>query len=293
MSEPADRSPPPALFDRQLVARRLAARARPDADFVTALVLDDLAERLAAVQRRFERAVIVGPNASLLPAGGRTGKGPFDFVRIGSLIEGPGIVATDPERPRLATEQCDLIVSVLDMQIVDDLPGYLIDVRRHLRPDGLFLGAAPGGNSLTELRRAWLAAEAEMTGGAVPRVVPMLDVRDAGMLLQRAGFALPVTDIETHLVRYETPLAVMAELKALGASNPLRERSNRPVTRRLLQSAATHYADIASEPGGRVRATLEIVWMAGWAPDKPRPRRARPGPARSGLADARADRPGD
>lgn len=286
MSQPVSPTGPPALFDRQLVARRLAARAVRQADFVTALVLDDLTERLASVQRRLEAAVIVGPIASVLPAGGETGKGAFDFQRLGTLVEEPGMAATDPERPALLRDDHDLIVSVLDMQIVDDLPGYLIEMRRHLRPDGLFLGAAPGGNSLTELRRAWLAAEAEMTGGAVPRVAPMLDVRDAGMLLQRAGFALPVTDIETHVVSYEDPLAVMAELRALGAANPLRDRSPRPVTRGLLQLAAAHYAAIATEPDGRVRATLEIVWMAGWAPDASTPRRSRPEPEETQVAEA-------
>lgn len=285
MPAPADPARPPALFDRKLVARRLAARAGPDADYVTSLVLDDLEERLAAVQRRFQTAVIVGPNAGALPSTGRTGKGAFDFVRVGSLIAAPGTAAADPEHPSPGHDECDLIVSVLDLQIVDDVPGYLIAMRRHLKPDGLFLAAALGGSSLTELRRTWLAAEAEMTGGAVSRVIPMLDVRDAGMLLQRAGFALPVTDIETHIVRYDDPLAVMRELRALGASNPLLEKPRRPVTKSLLQRALAHYAAIASEPDGRVRATLEIVWMAGWAPDKPKPRRSRPGLAGRRVAD--------
>jgi SAM-dependent methyltransferase len=293
MNEPADRASPPALFDRRRVARRLAARAAGAADFVTRLVLDDLAERLAAVQRRFERAAIIGPNAALLPAGGETAKGAFDFRRVGTLIEASGVLAAGPERPALDFGNCDLIVSVLDMQIVDDLPLYLLELRRHLRPDGLFLGAALGGNSLTELRRAWLAAEARVTGGAVPRVIPMLDVRDAGMLLQRAGFALPVTDVETHLVRYDTPFDLMQELRALGAANPLRDRPRRPVTRGLLQAAAAHYADIATEPDGRVRATLEIVWMAGWAPDRPTARRSPPEGEMARLADTGKDRSPD
>ncbi|MEX0627088.1 MAG: SAM-dependent methyltransferase, partial [Cucumibacter sp.] len=237
---------PPALFDRELVARRYAARTHQGMDFVTSLVLGDLGERLAAITRRFDKALILGPDAALLPASGETAGGPVAFARLATLVEAPGIMSFNPEKPVLPGRGYDLVVSLLDLQIVDDVIAYLVNIRRAMRPDGLFIAATLGGNSLTELRLAWLAAVAEGRGGAATRVVPMLDVRAAGMLLQRAGFALPVTDVETHLVRYPDPLALMREIKSLGASNPLREKPSIPATRSLLASAETHYGRLAA-----------------------------------------------
>jgi SAM-dependent methyltransferase len=290
MPDMPDRPPPPALFDRELVARRYSVRPQSHPDFLTTLVLDDLAHRLGAIKRRFERAVILGPDARLLPSAGESAEGPLAFTRVGTLIEAPGILAFDSGGPRLPFDDCDLVVSVLDLQIVDDVPRYLAEIRRHMRPDGLFVGAVPGGNSLTELRRAWLAAEAGSGGGAAPRVAPMLDIRDAGRLLQHAGFALPVTDTETHLVRYPDPLALMREIKAMGAANPMRDRSPVPVTRGLLAKAVGQYRAIASDPDGRVRATLEIVWMSGWVPDRSQQKPLPPGSARTRLRDVLSDK---
>ncbi|MEX0859443.1 MAG: SAM-dependent methyltransferase [Cucumibacter sp.] len=281
---------PPALFDRELVARRYAARTHQGMDFVTSLVLGDLGERLAAITRRFDKALILGPDAALLPASGETAGGPVAFARLATLVEAPGIMSFNPEKPVLPGRGYDLVVSLLDLQIVDDVIAYLVNIRRAMRPDGLFIAATLGGNSLTELRQAWLAAEAEGRGGAATRVVPMLDVRAAGMLLQRAGFALPVTDVETHLVRYPDPLALMREIKSLGASNPLREKPSIPATRSLLASAETHYGRLAAEPDGRVRATLEIVWLSGWTPDKSQQKPLAPGSARSRLIDVLGDK---
>jgi len=290
MPEVPNRPAAPALFDRELVARRYSVRPEKRPDFVTALVLDDLAHRLGAIRRRFERAVILGPDPRLLPAGGDSADGPIAFTRVGTLIEAPGILAFDTAGPRLPFDDCDLVVSVLDLQIVDDVPRHLVEVRRHMRPDGLFIGATLGGNSLTELRQAWLAAESESGIGAAPRVAPMLDIRDAGRLLQHAGFALPVTDTETLKVRYADPLALMREIKALGAANPMRERLRIPVTRALLAAAARHYQALASDPDGRVRATLEIVWMSGWVPDRSQQKPLPPGSARRRLRDVLHDK---
>src|SRR5690606_7160240 len=158
----------------------------------------------------------------------------------------------------------DLIVSLLHLQAVNDVPGHLARLKRLLKPDGLLLAAFIGGESLSELREAFLAADLQVSGGASARVAPMAQVRDAGALLQRAGFALPVADVETHRVRYATPFALMAEIKALGASNPLTDRPRRFTTRTLLAAAAQTYATRDADPDGRVRATLEIIWLAGW-----------------------------
>jgi len=273
---------PPKLFDRPLIARRLARRA-PEGDFVTRLVLDDLEQRLVTVTRTFEQPLILGPDARLLPLHGETRNAVFTFERASTLVPMEGVPVVDPEALGLPRSDYDLIVSVLDLQAVNDVPGFLSRIRAHLRPDGLFLAVALGGASLTELRQAFLAADAAVSGGAFARVAPFIDVKDAGSLLQRAGFALPVADVESHVVRYETPFALFAELKALGAANPLAERPGRPASRRLLAQAAQDYARIATDPDGRVRATLELVWMSGWVPHESQQKPLAPGSAQVDL----------
>jgi SAM-dependent methyltransferase len=195
-------------------------------------------------------------------------------------------VVADEEALPFADASIDLFVSALSLQLVNDLPGTLVQVRRALRPDGLLLAALLGGATLHELRDAWLTAEAEISGGASPRVSPFADVRDLGGLLQRAGFALPVVDSETITVTYSDPLALMRELKAMGASNVLVARDRRPVTRGLLLRAAEIYADRFAAPDGRVPATFEVLTLTAWAPDASQPQALRPGSAQTRLADA-------
>jgi hypothetical protein len=190
----------------------------------------------------------------------------------------------DPEALDLPRRDYDLIVSIFDLDVVDDVPGFLARARAHLRGDGLFLAAAIGGESLTELREAFLAADAETGGGAYLRVAPFIPLSAAAGLLQRAGLALPVSDVETHVVRYGSPLALMRELKALGASNPLAERPQKPATKRLLGAASAAYERLAGDPDGRIRATLEIVWMSGWAPHESQQKPLKPGSAEISLA---------
>jgi NADH dehydrogenase [ubiquinone] 1 alpha subcomplex assembly factor 5 len=161
-----------------------------------------------------------------------------------------------------------------------------VQVRRALKPDGLLLASLLGGETLKELRQAWLAAEAELTGGASPRVAPFADVRDLGALAQRAGFALPVVDSETVTATYASPLVLMQELKAMGASNMLVARRRRPVTRGLLLRAAAIYAERFAAADGRVPATFEILTLTAWAPDPSQPKPLRPGSAQTRLADA-------
>jgi SAM-dependent methyltransferase len=269
---------PPHLFDRALIARHLARRPAGADDFVTRIALDDLSERLATVTRTFERALILAPDAAPLPATGHSANGEFAFERRATVLDG-----LDPAAFALPHSDYDLIVSILDLQIIDDVPGFLARIRTHLRPDGLFLAAALGGDSLTELRQAFLKADTERLGGAYARVAPFIPVADVGRLLQRAGFALPVGDVETHVVRYATPLSLMQELKALGASNPLADRPGKPLTAAHLAAAIAHYQAIASDPDGRVRATLEIVWMSGWAPHESQQKPLRPGSAEVSL----------
>jgi SAM-dependent methyltransferase len=274
---------PPKVFDRALIARHLQRRPQGTDDFVTRLVLEDLSERLLTVTRDFERAIIVSPDARPLPTMGRSANGPFSFTRASTVLTVPGVPLVDPEVLDLPERSYDLIVSIFDLDVVDDVPGYLARARAHLRGDGLFLAAAIGGESLSELREAFLAADAEVGGGAYLRVAPFIPLNEAAGLLQRAGFALPVSDVETHVVRYASPLALLAELKALGASNPLAERPDRLATRTLLAAASSQYERLAADADGRVRATLEIIWMSGWAPHESQQKPLKPGSAEISL----------
>ncbi|MGV8955513.1 MAG: SAM-dependent methyltransferase [Cypionkella sp.] len=262
---------PPKIFDAALIARHLARRGAGE-DFVMDLVLGDLEDRLLSLIRDFPRALIIGPDMARLPTTGRTAKGEFPFTRL------PAFASTS-ELPPLPEGEFDLIVSLLHLQAVNDVPGYLAQLRARLAPDGLLMAAALGGNTLTELREAFLAADAEISGGASARVAPFIQVRDAGALLQRAGLALPVADVETHVVRYSSPFALMAELKSLGAANPLVDRSRRPATSTLISAAAQAYAQRDADPDGRVRATLELIWLSGWLPHESQQQPLKPGSA--------------
>jgi hypothetical protein len=268
---------PPAIFDTALIARHLARRQQAS-DFVTDLVLADLEDRLGALIREFRRAAIIGPDIDRLPAFGQTANARFGFERHAAFA-GPDDV------PELAGEHYNLIVSILHLQAVNDVPGYLARLRARLAPDGLLMIAALGGETLTELREAFLAADALVFGGASARVAPMIQVRDAGALLQRAGLALPVADVETHIVRYSSPFALMSEIKALGAANPLVDRPRRLASPALLAAAANAYAVRDGDPDGRVRATLEIIWLSGWVPHESQQKPLKPGSATTRLGD--------
>ncbi|MBL8598292.1 MAG: SAM-dependent methyltransferase [Devosia sp.] len=275
----------PNVFDRQLIARHLERRPKGHDDFVTRLVLADLEDRLGTVTRDFEQALIMAPDASVLPLAGRSANGTFAYERVSTVCPLQGVPQVDPEMLDLPRRDYDLIVSIFDLDVVDDVPGFLARARAHLRGDGLFLAAAIGGDSLTELREAFLTADAEVSGGAFLRVAPFIPLSEAAGLLQRAGLALPVSDVETHIVRYQSPLSLMRELKALGASNPLADRPHRMATLKLIQAAAAAYESLAGDPDGRVRATLEIVWMSGWAPHESQQKPLKPGSAEISLTE--------
>jgi hypothetical protein len=281
---------PPRVFDRELIAAHLRRRPQGHDDFVTRLALDDLDERLAAVTRSFERALIMAPDARPLPGHGRSANGRFAFARAATVLPWEGAVLVDPEALSLPLPDYDLIVSILDAEIVNDVVGFLARLRQHLRPDGLLLMALLGGATLTELRQAFLEADAALSGGAIARVAPFIQLGDTGGLLQRAGFKLPVTDVETHTVRYASPLALMRELKRLGAQNPLADRPPRPATRNLVATASNAYETIAADRDGRVRATLEIVWLSGWAAHESQQQPLAPGSAQVHLGQVLGDK---
>jgi SAM-dependent methyltransferase len=281
-------SPHPIVFDRGLLrARRARAAAPGPSTFLLERVADDLADRLATVLRRFEVAVDLGtPTDALsrvLAASGKVGV----VIRAAEQAGDPApAVVTDEEALPFGEGVLDLVVSALALQFVNDLPGTLIQIRRALRPDGLLLAALAGGDTLTELRQAFAAAEAEIEGGVSPRVAPFTDVRDLGALMQRAGFALPVTDVDRVTVRYASPLALMHDLRRMGATNALIERSRRPLKRSTLRRMMEIYAERFADRDGRIRATFEIVWLSGWAPHASQQKPLAPGSARQRLADA-------
>ena len=290
---PSATSEPSLIFDRDLLLRRRNRHAGQAAahDFLLARVGEDFAERLELIKRRFPLAANIGAHHGLISRrlAGAAGIERFvDVERSPALLRGCGgwRVAADEEALPFADASLDLAVSGLALHLVNDLPGALVQIRRALKPDGLLLAALLGGATLTELRQSWLAAEAELTGGASPRVAPFADVRDLGGLLQRAGFALPVVDSEMVTVTYASPLALMHELRAMGASNMLSDRRRQPVTRRVLIRASEIYSERFAGADGRVPATFEILTLTAWAPDESQQKPLRPGSARTRLADA-------
>jgi SAM-dependent methyltransferase len=283
---------PPQVFDRALLRLRLARALRAGgADFLLARVADDFSDRLGTVTRSFAAALDLGtpgPHIAAALGGLETLR---QLVRAAPLRQALGAgpwsgVVGDEEALPFAAESFDLVASALALQSVNDLPGTLVQIRRVLKPDGLFLGCLLGGQTLNELRTAWAIAEEETAGGVSPRVAPFADVRDMGGLLQRAGFALPVTDVDPLTVRYDHMFALMRELRAMGATNALRDRARRPLRRATLMRAAEVYAELFADADGRVRATFEIVWLSGWAPHESQQQPLRPGSARMRLADA-------
>ncbi len=288
-------SAPPVLFDRALHRRRLdrAAPGYGAADFLKRRAAEDAVMRLEAIMRRFPLAVDLGARngafAAALAASDARDKVDvlFETDLSAPMLARPGLRAVaDEERLPFRPGSLDLVVSTLALHWTNDLVGALVQARRALRPDGLFVGAFLGGATLTELRQSLIEAEAELSGGASLRVSPFADASDGGALLQRAGFALPVTDVDRVSVRYAHPIELLRDLRAMGETNALIERPRTPLTRRLLGRALDLYAERFAEADGRVKASFEIVTVTGWAPhesqQKPLPR----GSAKMRLADA-------
>jgi SAM-dependent methyltransferase len=271
-------SPASLLFDRALLrARRKRAEKLGPATFLLDRVAEDMAERLHAVLREFAVCADIGT--------------PGDQVRnllAGRAGELACIDLPDSESAPLplAPESVDLAVSGLAFQFVNDLPGVLAQIRRALKPDGLLLAAMAGGDTLTELRQSFAMAEAELEGGISPRVAPFADLRDVGALLQRAGFALPVTDVDRVVVRYDNAFALMRDLRRMGATNVLVERRRMPTRRATLLRMAEIYDEHFADPDGRIRVTFDVIWLSGWAPHQSQQQPLQPGSAKASLAEA-------
>lgn len=261
---------PPRLTDRTALTRN-RARVRKEALFLHDMAAEDVQDRLSMVNRSFTTPAIV------------TGH-PDAWTGLPGL-ENARIVADDPVLD-LTEASHDLVIHAMSLHWADDPIGQIIQCRRALEPDGLFLAILPGGQSLNELRAALAQAESQVTGGLSPRVAPMAEIRDLGALLQRSGLALPVADGHPFTATYATPLHLMRELRAMGEANALDARLRRPTRREVLTRAAEIYVQAFGTEDGRVPATFELITLTGWAPDDSQPQPLRPGSAKSRLADA-------
>jgi SAM-dependent methyltransferase len=278
----------PGPFDRAAMRRHRERAARLDAAHpLLDRVCPELADRIAAVNREFAGVAVTAPRAGRLAAAVAALPGIGRPLAMSPVARDAGAeVVGEEEWLPFAARSLDLFVSALTLHLAGDLVGALVQINRALRPDGLFIGALFAGETLFELRHAFAVAEAELAGGAAPRVAPLADLRTLGDLLQRAGFALPVADIDRVVVRYGDPLALMGDLRAMGETNALALRSRRPLTKRLLARVIEVYRDRFGSADGRVPATFEIAVLTGWKPDASQQQPLRPGSARMRLADA-------
>ncbi len=280
------------IFDRRAVTlhRDRAAPGFSDGGFLVKEVADRLADRLVDITRQFPTALDLGCHCGEF---GRiaAGRGGIETLLQMDLSEkmaraaGALSIVGDEEWLPIKEESLDLVISTLSLHWVNDLPGALIQINRSLKPDGLFLGAMLGGDTLIEWRDCLLRAEMQVSGGASPRFSPLADGRDAGSLLQRAGFALPVIDSDIITVTYDNAFKLMADLRAMGETNSVIERSRAPLNRSVLMRAAELYTEGYAGPDGRIPATFQIIYLHGWAPHESQQKPMRPGSAKTRLAD--------
>lgn len=266
---------PPQIFDTHALAlHRARARRRAEESFLVREAAASLVERLRAVQRTFADGLQLEADCA-----------EFESLRALATHWTYGVLQTD-ETLRAPEQSADLIASVLSLHKLNDLPGILIQARRTLRPDGLFVAALFGGETLFELRESLAAGEIATLGGVSPRVQPFSDVRGLGALLQRAGFALPVADVERTVVRYRNFSTLVSDLRAIGETNALLARNRRPMSRATLEATIAHYAEHHSGADNLLRATFETVYLTGWAPHESQQKPLLPGSAKARLADA-------
>jgi SAM-dependent methyltransferase len=290
-----DTSTPPRLFDRALLQlrRNRSAGNIHDYHFLAKRCFDDICDRVESVTRDFDRTLILGGGPGLTSMmSERHVVSKLDWIAQSDLSPAVATRLTasplclDEERLPIADESIDLVLAPLSLHWTNDLPGALVQINRALKPDGFFAAALFGGSTLTELRQSIMAAETELTEGVNARVSPFAGPVDMAQLLQRAGFTLPVSDVDRITVRYDNLFALMADIRGMGETSVLAGRPRKPATRGLFIRAAEIYAERFSDPDGRIRATFEIVHAAGWAPHPDQPKPKRPGSATTRLADA-------
>lgn len=281
------------VFDRALLSARRARAAGQagDHDFLLREVADRMVERLSLVRRDFPVVLDLGAYHGVLAARMKDRAGTRHVFaaelspHLAALAPVPAVVADEENLP-FGPATLDAVVSNLSLQWVNDLPGALLQIRNALKPDGLFMAALAGGESLFELRQCLMEAELVVTGGASPRVSPLIDMRDMGALMQRAGFALPVVDSDMVTVDYSHPLKLMRDLRGMAAANATHNRIKTPTRRRVLLEAARLYQEKFGTPDGRVPATFHIIYAIGWRPHDSQQKPLKPGSAAARLADA-------
>jgi SAM-dependent methyltransferase len=273
---------PPPIFDEARVRQRLArAIAAPDfPGFLHEHAAREILSRLELSQQSLAIALAHASRPDLLL------HRRMDTIRAATVLSAHADLVAAADSVPVKAASLDCLLLLFGPETVNDIAGLFAGIRRSLRPDGLFLGATLAGETLRELRDAWSLAEAEVTGGATPRVAPFAGLRDLGDLMLRAGLALPVVDSDRLVVRYADPLALMRELKRLGWSNALVERTRQGLSRRLLARVIEVYFERFADADGRIRATFEIAYLTGFAPHPDQPRPLRPGSAKVRLADA-------
>lgn len=268
----------PLIFDRQLYLARQQKASGANAALVVHIA-EDLADRLSVINHQFDKVLLIAQNAEA----------------YATVLKGSGKCAAIEMRQPLASDALDLVANtydavfhLMDIHCVNDVPGTLAQCARALKPDGLFMMAGFAGETLAELREAWLASESEISGGASLRIAPMISTREMGGLLQRAGLALPVSDVDHVTLRYADPLAMLREIKGFGFSNPLMERRKAFTSERMLAYVLSYYQNHFADGDGRVRATLDVLWALAWKPHDSQQKPLKPGSAKASLAEVLA-----
>ena len=285
MTGPA-RKTPPQIFDRGLLARRRqrAAKSFPDADFLHRRIAKDVIDRLETVQRTFRAALFAGPGAHLI-ADQLTADCAVEAVRISDPYAESDLIV-DEEALQLPPETLDLFISIMALHNVNDLPGALINIRKALKPDGLFIGVLPAEESLTELRQVLYQAESEITGGVSAHIAPFAAIKDLGGLMQRAGLGLPVADVDNVRIRYKNPIRLLHDLRAMGEGNILLNRRKTGLRKDVLMRMSALYGERFADEAGTVTASFDLVTLTGWAPHESQQKPLRPGSGKVSLKSA-------
>ena len=265
----------PLIFNRALYLAR--QKKASGTEVLQTHISAELDERLSLIMRRLPQALVITQNSPII-LDTLKASGKFDDVKH--------IEPSLNDAFALPEQHYDCIISLLDLHCVNDVPGHLAQLARTLKADGLLLVAFFAGDTLHELRQSWLDAELEITGGVSPRVAPMIGVRELGGLMQRAGLALPVADMDHTIVRYADVFALMREIKSFGYANPLLGRTAKFVSRRFLTKMAEHYHTNFTDEDSRIRATLEVAWAMAWKPHESQQKPLKPGSAKMKFADA-------
>lgn len=279
------------VFDKRCVRRNRARAANNfgEHDFLFRWAVEQISDRLMDVNRRFDRALQIGSRAVISDHPKIENLCVMDITSTPVVGHSPYIQGS-PEFLPVGGEQLDLIVSILDLHSVNDLPGALIQIRRALKPDGLFIGCLPGGETLYELRDVLTKTELDMFGGISPRVFPFADKPQMGDLLQRAGFALPVVDSEIVRVDYSSAFKLFSDLRGMGEGNAITARDKRYMGKDFFVEAARRYMEEYGDADGRITASFEIIFLIGWAPHESQQKPLRPGSAEKSLAEALGSR---